>query len=75
MKPNEMPKKQDKLKLQIVQGLLAVTPSSWSLKTLSKTEEGKEVVETTKVAFNALRYPLAENVSHDNVERAARRWL
>ncbi len=73
--PNNMPKRPNKLRQQIVGDLIHTTPSSWERKTLSKNEEGKEVVSTTKVTNNALRYALAQNVSEESVERLARRWL
>lgn len=76
MKPNQMPKKSNnKLRQQLLAGLIETKPSSWERKSLSKDEEGKEVVSSTKVTHDALRYPLAQNVSDDSVERTARRWL
>jgi hypothetical protein len=76
MNPNQMPKKQgDKLKLRVLDGLVATSASSWDRKSLSKDDDGKEVVETEKVTHTALRYPLAQNVSDYNVERFAHEWL
>lgn len=70
-----MPKSNNKIGSQIVDGLIHVTPSTWKKKVLKKDESGKETVETVQVTNNALRYPLAQNVSDENVERAAKRWM
>lgn len=75
MKPNEMPKKANKLRQQMLAGLIETKPSSWERKSLSKDEDGKEVLSSTKITHDALRYPLAQNVSDESVERTARRWL
>lgn len=75
MNPNQMPKKNNKLRQQLLAGLIETKPSSWERKSLSRDEDGKEVLESVKVTHDALRYPLAQNVSDDSVERTARRWL
>lgn len=73
--PNQMPKKQNKLKVQVIDGLISVSPSTWTRKVLGKDGDGKETVENERVVRDVLRFPLAQNVSNDNVERAASRWL
>ena len=73
-----MPKPQPKANLirqQLLAGLIETKPVSWDRKTLSKDKDGKEVPNTTKVTRQGLRFPLAQNVSSDNVEAAAKRWL
>ena len=73
--PNQMPKRPNKLRQQLLAGLIETKPSSWNRKVLTKDEDSKELVETTKVSYDALRFPLAQNISERNVERAARRWI
>lgn len=73
--PNQMPDKRDNTGRRIVGDLIQTVPASWTRKTLRKDEEGKEKVESVTVNYQALRYPLAQNVSEENVERAAWRWL
>ena len=68
-------KKANRTHQQLRAGLIETKPTSWERKALSKDEEGNEIVNTVKVAHDALRFPLARNVSEENVERAARRWL
>lgn len=70
-----MPKKANKLRQQLLAGLIETKPSSWERKSIAKDDDGKEVVSSTKVSHNALRYPLAQNVSDESVERTARLWL
>lgn len=73
-----MPKPQPKANLihqQLLSGLIATKAVSWDRKTLSKDKDGKEVVNTTKVTRQGLRFPLAQNVSEFNVNRAARAWV
>ncbi|MCA2331871.1 hypothetical protein JF714_15620 [Mycobacterium avium] len=61
---------------QLLSGLLETKPTSWIRKHLAKGEKpGETVVVQTKVTGTALRYPLAQNVSNLNVDRAARRWI
>jgi len=72
--PNQMPRKTNPLHLQILGGLIETKAVSWDRKSLSKGKDGKEVVESTKVQHQALRSPLAQNVSALNVERAAAGW-
>lgn len=67
-------KKQNLVKQSLLAGLIETKPTSWERKSLGKDEDGKEVLNTTKVTHNALRYALAQNVSGENVERLARRW-
>lgn len=70
-----MPKRPNRVRQQLLAGLIETKPSSWNRKVLSKDEDGKEQIDTVKVSHDALRFPLAQNISERNVERAARRWL
>ncbi|QJD50270.1 hypothetical protein SEA_IWOKEUPLIKEDIS_67 [Mycobacterium phage Iwokeuplikedis] len=72
--PNAMPKKANVIHQQILSGLLATKPAGWVKKTLVKID-GKEDVVKTKVSRQELRFPLAQNVSDENVDRMARRWI
>lgn len=56
----------------ILGGLIETKPTSWERKTLGKDDAGKEIVNTTKVPRQGLRFPLAQNVSELNVERASK---
>ena len=73
--PNEMPKKKNQIQQQALMGLIEIAPSSWDRKTLVKGEDGKETIETKRVTRSVLRNALAYNVSEENVERAAKRWV
>ncbi|QBJ04867.1 hypothetical protein SEA_ELEPHANTOON_66 [Mycobacterium phage Elephantoon] len=73
--PNAMPKKANPLHQQILSGLLANKPATTTIKTLSKDKQGKEVVVETKVTRQVVRHPLAQNVSEENIDRMAARWL
>lgn len=75
LKPNEMPNKNKAVQVRLLAGLTETQASSWDRKNLSRDKEGKEVLDTVKVTHTVVRYPLAQNVSEDNVERAAKRWL
>lgn len=75
MKPNNMPKRPNPIRQRIVGDLIHTLPTSWTRKTLGKSGDGKEVIEETKVKHLSLRFPLAQNVSDENVERIARRFL
>lgn len=72
MKPKAKP---NNIRVAVLDGLISMSPSSWERKTLSKDENGKEVVNASKVSRSVLRYPLAQNVSDENVDRLAKRWL
>ena len=73
--PNQMPKKPNQLRQQVVSQLIESRPASWTRKTLTKNEDGKETVKSEKVAQSELRFPLAQNMSWDSVERLAKRWI
>jgi len=71
-----MPRKPlNKLRLQIVDGILDIVGSSWERKSISKDEDGKEIIVSHRVARSVLRYPLAQNVSELTVERIAKNFL
>jgi hypothetical protein len=59
---------------QILGGLIATAPVSWTRKSLTKDKDGKESVVKTRVTGTALRFPLAQNVSDFNINRMAERW-
>ncbi|QHB38089.1 hypothetical protein KIY75_gp61 [Mycobacterium phage Noelle] len=73
-----MPKPTPKRNLvhqQLLSGLIETKPVSWDRKTIvPATPISKETVVKTKVTRQALRFPLAQNVSNFNVDLAARRW-
>lgn len=73
--PNQMPNKPNKIRMQVLSGLIALAPYSWQRKSLSRDEDGKEVVTTTQVTRAGLRYPLAQNVSEESVENLAKRLM
>lgn len=73
--PNKMPRRNNKLQQQMLEGLIANTKHTWKKKILVADDNGKERLEEVHVTRQALRYPLAQNVSEQNVESAARRWL
>jgi hypothetical protein len=60
------------IRLAILGGLIETHPASRKHKVWDAEAGG--VVETTISTGNALRFPLAQNVSAENVERLARRW-
>lgn len=68
--PNQMPNK-NKIRQQILAGLIETKPASWNKKVWN---DEKKTVDEVKVAHQGLRYPLAQNVSEQTVERAAKRW-
>ncbi|AIK67781.1 hypothetical protein AVV38_gp38 [Mycobacterium phage Piro94] len=72
--PNAMPKKANVIHQQILSGLLATKPVSWARKTLVKVD-GKEAVVKTTITHQEPRFPLARNVSDENIDRMARRWI
>lgn len=67
-------KKQNLIKQSMLAGLIETKPVSYTKKTLGKDEDGKEVVINQTVTRQGLRFPLAQNVSEENVERLAARW-
>ena len=73
--PNQMPKKPNQLRQQVVSQLIETRPTSWTRKTLTKNEDGKENVESVKVSQRELKFLFAQNMSEHNVERLAERWL
>ena len=67
--PNAMPRNNNQIKQAVLSGLIATKPATWKKKVWN--DETKSVDEV-KVSHEALRFPLAQNVSELNVERAAR---
>lgn len=73
--PGDMPSRPDRTRQKVVGDLIHTVPTSWDRKSLKKDDAGKDVVESEKVWHQQLRYPLAQNVSAESVERLAKRWL
>lgn len=73
--PNQMPKRPNALRQQLLAGLIETKPSSWKAKTLSKDDDGNEIVETTTITSQVLRHPLAHNMSEASVEALSKRWI
>jgi hypothetical protein len=59
----------------VVSGLIATQKSTTTVKVLITDENGKEDVQNISTTRDVLRYPLAQNVSEQNVNRLAERWL
>ena len=70
--PNQMPKRPNKISQEIVGALINTTPTSWKRKVWN---EEKNTVDTVTVSQQSLKFPLAANVSDDNVERIASRLI
>ena len=62
---------------QVLGALIETKPTSWDHKTLvaDPQKPGATKVVKTKVKGSELRYPLAQNVAPENVERIAQRWI
>ena len=74
--PNQMPRSNSPFASQLVSSLIKTKPAGLSRKVLTKDADGKETVVSVPVVHgHTLVSPLARNVSEDNVERAAKRWL
>lgn len=73
--PNQMPKKPNAVRQQVVSNLIDTRPTSWTRKVLTKDDEGKESVESVKVSQRELKFQFAQNMSDQSVERLAERWL
>lgn len=69
-KPTRQP---NKLHQQILGSLVDTRPASWEHKKIDP-EDPKKVV-TTKVTSALLKSALAQNVSEQSVEQAAKRWI
>lgn len=70
--PNQMPKRPNKISQEIVGALINTAPTSWKRKVWN---EEKNTVDTVTVSQQTLKFPLAANVSDDNVERIASRLI
>lgn len=73
--PSAMPKRVNPIHQQILAGLLATVPVSWTHKTDVTPNEKKPTIVERKITTQALTFPLAQNVSEENVESASRRWM
>lgn len=81
--PNQMPRrplttsgwhKRNPFAEQILSALIKTKPGGWTQKVLAKDDNGAEIVNGVVHDHPELTSPLARNVSHHNVERAAKRW-
>ena len=76
MKPNQMPKRQQsKIRQQMIAGLIEKRPATRTRHVWGKDSEGELTPTTVKETVEELRFPLAQNVSEESVERLAKRWL
>ena len=74
--PNQMPTKANPLHQQLLAGLIETKPVSWEHKKLEDHSDDKNNnVLVTKHVRPGLRYPLAQNVSELNVNRAAKGFI
>lgn len=74
--PNEMPKKNpSELRQRILANLIEHKKQNAKRKSFRTNSEGSEELVTEDVEQTVLRYPLAQNVSENTVQRAAERWL
>lgn len=73
--PNLMPRKTNPIHQQALAGLVATKPVTTTFKKLRKGADGKDTVIETKQTRQGLRFPLAQNVTEENVDRAAKRWI
>ncbi|AEL17896.1 hypothetical protein TRIXIE_64 [Mycobacterium phage Trixie] len=73
--PNQMPKRTNPIHQQILSGLLATKPVTSTFKKIVRGADGKDQVVERKVTRQGIRFPLAQNVSEANIDRAAKRWL
>jgi hypothetical protein len=74
--PSAMPRKANPLFQQILGGLLATKKVSWTHKAIdpeSPDPKKPRVIETKRTGVEVTG--LARNVSSENVDRAAKRWL
>lgn len=69
--PNHMPQR-NKLRQQLMHSLIETKPTSWTKKVWNEDDKKVEEVE---VKHDGLRWPLAGNVSNENVERVSKQWL
>ena len=63
------------LRQKLLGGLIETQKSTTTVKTLVKDKDVKEDVETISTTRDVLRFPLAQNVSEQNVNRLAGRWV
>ncbi|AHJ86429.1 hypothetical protein 40AC_66 [Mycobacterium phage 40AC] len=75
MNPSMMPKKVNPIRTQVLGGLIETKAVSSTFKKVVKGDDGKETVVSIKRTRQGLRYPLAQNVSDENVDRLAKRWI
>jgi hypothetical protein len=79
-RPTRFPSRQAQqstvLHQQLLAALTATKPTSWTHYTIDpeSPDQRKPNLIKTKVTGTELRFPLAQNVSEENVERAAARW-
>ncbi|AGR46480.1 hypothetical protein ODIN_66 [Mycobacterium phage Odin] len=75
--PNAMPRKANQMHQQVIGDLIKTRPTTWTQKTIDpeSPDPKKPRVIETKRKGSELSAGLARNVSAENVDRAAKRWL
>lgn len=65
------------IQAQILGNLLDTKPVSWTHKSIDPNSQdpNKPDIIETKVPGVELKFPLAKNVSNENVENLAERWI
>ena len=72
--PNLMPKKVNPIHTQILGSLIDAKPHKWEQRTFVRVDGVETLVMAPHVHGETLRWPLAQNVSDENVDRLAARW-
>lgn len=73
--PNEMPKRPNKIRQQVLAGLVENQTVTRTRHVFVKDEDGELVEGTKKETRDVLRFPFAQNMSDESVNRLAGRWL
>lgn len=73
--PGDMPERLGLVHQQLLARMIHTVTSCWDSKKIVPGEGGGESVEKTTHSRQVLKYPLAQNVSSPNVERASKSWF
>ena len=74
--PNAMPRKANGLHQQVLAGLIFTKPASWTQKTIDPASPDPKEPRVIKTKHSGREVTgLARNVSTENVDRLARRWI
>ncbi|AUV62021.1 hypothetical protein KIV63_gp23 [Mycobacterium phage SWU2] len=73
--PNAMPRKANPIRQQVLSALIETKAVTTTFKRDTTPHEKKPTIEERKVTRLRLRFPLAQNVSDLNVDRAAKAWI